>query len=146
MAKEPIITVVGNLTADPELRYTPSGVPVARFTVAQTPSSFNKSTNSWEDGETIFMVCNVWRTPAENGAESLRKGMAVIATGRLRSKSWEAKDGQKRTSLELEVDAFGPDLSRATANVTKNPPRNQGGGDSYGGQNRPAANTADAPF
>ena len=101
MAKEPNITVVGNLTADPELRFTPSGVPVARFTVAQTPSSFNKSTGSWEDGETIFMVCNVWRNAAENAAESLKKGLAVVVHGRLRSRSYETKEGQKRTSWEL---------------------------------------------
>lgn len=128
MAKEPNITVVGNLTADPELRFTPSGVPVARFTVAQTPSSFNKSTGSWEDGETIFMVCNVWRNAAENAAESLKKGLAVVVHGRLRSRSYETKEGQKRTSWELEVDAFGPDLTRSTAVVTKNAPHSAGGG------------------
>lgn len=131
MAKEPTITVTGNLTSDPELRFTNSGVPVTKFTIAQTPSSFNKSTQSWEDGETLFMNCTVWRQGAENAAESLTKGLAVIAHGRLRSRSFETKEGQKRTVMELEVDSFGPDLTRATAKVTKNAPRS--GGDNGGG-------------
>jgi single-strand DNA-binding protein len=119
MAGETILTLVGNLTSDPELRFTPSGVAVAKFTVASTPRTLNKATNEWVDGETLFMTCNVWRQAAENAAESLEKGMRVFVEGRLKSRSYETKEGDKRTVLELEVDTFGPDLTRATAKVTK---------------------------
>ena len=114
------ITVVGNLTADPELRFTPSGAAVANFTVASTPRKFNKQTNEFEDGETLFMRCSVWREAAENAAESLARGVRVIVTGNLVSRSWEDKDtGQKRTVMEMQVDEVGPSLRYATAKVTK---------------------------
>lgn len=130
MAGDTPITIVGNLTADPELRFTPSGVAVAKFRIASTPRSFNKSTNSWEDGETLFLDCNVWRQAAENAAESLMKGTRVLVHGRLKSRSYVNKEDQKRTVIELEVDSFGPDLVRATAQVTKNP--YNGAGDNGG--------------
>lgn len=120
MTGEPIITVTGNLTADPELRFTPSGAAVANFTVASTPRSFNKQTSEWDDGEALFMRCSIWREYAENVAESLSKGARVIVTGRLISRSWEDKDsGQKRTVMEMQVDEVGPALRYATARVTK---------------------------
>ncbi len=122
MSGETTLTLVGNLTADPELRFTPNGVAVAKFTVASTPRSYDKATNSWVDGETLFMSCTVWRQAAENAGESLSKGMRVFVTGKLKARSYEAKEGGKRTVFELEVEAFGPDLIRASAKVTKNPP------------------------
>jgi len=122
MAGETTLTLVGNLTADPELRFTQSGVAVAKFTVASTPRYFDKNTNTWTDGETLFMACNVWRQAAENAGESLSKGMRVFVSGRLKSRSYETKEGSKRTVMEIEVDTFGPDLTRATASVTKNAP------------------------
>ena len=131
MAGETNITLVGNLTSDPELRFTPSGVAVAKFTIASTPRNFDKATNEWKDGETLFISCNVWRQAAENAAESLVKGTRVIAQGRLKSRSYETKEGEKRTVFEMEVDAFGPDLTRATAKVTKT-----------SNQNKPAASAA----
>lgn len=122
MSGETTLTLVGNLTADPELRFTPNGVAVAKFTVASTPRTFDKATNSWVDGETLFMSCTVWRQAAENAGESLTKGMRVFVSGKLKSRSYEAKEGGKRTVMEIEVDTFGPDLTRASAKVTKNPP------------------------
>lgn len=122
MSGETTLTLVGNLTADPELRFTPNGVAVAKFTVASTPRTFDKATNSWVDGETLFMSCTVWRQAAENAGESLSKGMRVFVSGKLKSRSYEAKEGGKRTVMELEVETFGPDLTRASAKVTKNPP------------------------
>jgi single-strand DNA-binding protein len=119
MAGETIITINGNLTSDPELRFTPSGVAVAKFTVASTPRTFDKASNDWKDGETLFLTCNVWRQAAENAAESLTKGTRVIVVGRLKARSYETKEGDKRTVHEIEVDSFGPDLTRATAKVTK---------------------------
>lgn len=119
MAGETIITLIGNLTSDPELRFTPSGIAVAKFTVASTPRTLNKATNEWVDGETLFLSCNIWRQAAENVAESLEKGMRVIVQGRMKSRSYETKEGEKRTVFELEVDAVGPDLTRATAKVSK---------------------------
>jgi single-strand DNA-binding protein len=113
------ITLVGNLTADPELRFTPSGAAVAKFTIASTPRFFDKTANEWKDGDTLFLPCNVWRQSAENAAESLTKGMRVIVTGRLKQRSYETKEGEKRTVYEVEVDDFGPSLTRATAKVTK---------------------------
>lgn len=121
MSGETTLTLVGNLTADPELRFTPNGVAVAKFTVASTPRTFDKATNSWVDGETLFMSCTVWRQAAENAGESLSKGMRVFVSGKLKSRSYEAKEGGKRTVMELEVETFGPDLTRASAKVTKNP-------------------------
>lgn len=122
MSGDTTLTLVGNLTADPELRFTPNGVAVAKFTIASTPRSFDKATSSWVDGETLFMSCTVWRQAAENAGESLSKGMRVFVTGKLKARSYEAKEGGKRTVFELEVESFGPDLTRASAKVTKNPP------------------------
>jgi single-strand DNA-binding protein len=119
MAGETIITVVGNLTADPELRFTPSGAPVANFTVASTPRMFDRQSNEWKDGDALFLSCAVWRQAAENVAESLTKGMRVIVQGRLRQRSYETREGEKRTVVELEVEEVGPALKYATAKVTR---------------------------
>jgi len=132
MAGDTIITVVGNLTADPELRFTPSGAAVANFTVASTPRMFDRQTNEWKDGEALFMRCNVWRQAAENVAESLTRGARVVVTGRLKQRSFETKEGEKRTVVELEVDEIGPSLRYATAKVNK-VSRGSGGGDFGGG-------------
>ena len=113
------ITVVGNLVADPELRYTPSGAPVANFRVASTPRRYDSQTNQWVDGDAMFLTCNVWRQAAENAAESLKKGMRVIVNGRLRQRSFETRDGEQRRVFEIEVDEVGPSLKYATANVEK---------------------------
>lgn len=130
MAGETTITVVGNLTADPELRFTPSGAAVANFTVASTPRRYNSQTGQWEDGEPLFMRCSIWRDYAEHVAESLTRGTHVIVQGRLKQRSFETRDGEKRTVVELDVDEIGPALRYATANVTK---ANRGGGNrSYG--------------
>ncbi|NED98666.1 single-stranded DNA-binding protein [Phytoactinopolyspora halotolerans] len=131
MAGETIITIVGNLTDDPELRFTPSGAAVANFTIASTPRTFNRQTNTWEDGEALFMRCSAWRQAAENIAESLQRGMRVVAQGRLRQRSFETQDGQKRTVVEMEVDEIGPSLRFATAKVTRT--QRQGGGGGFGG-------------
>jgi single-strand DNA-binding protein len=132
MAGDTIITVVGNLTADPELRFTPSGAAVANFTVASTPRVMDRQTNEWKDGEALFMRCNVWRQAAENVAETLTRGARVIVTGRLKQRSYETKEGEKRTVVELEVDEIGPSLKYATAKVNK-VSRGSGGGDFGGG-------------
>ena len=132
MAGETIITVVGNLTSDPELRFTPSGAAVANFTVASTPRTFDKNSNEWKDGEALFLRCSVWRQAAENVAESLQKGAAVIVQGRLKQRSYETKEGEKRTVIELEVDEIGASLKFATAKITR-ASRGGGGGGSYGG-------------
>jgi single-strand DNA-binding protein len=113
------ITITGNLTADPEMRYTPAGQPVARFTVASTPRYLDKQSNEWKDGDSLFLSCNAWRQLAENAAESLTKGMRVVVTGRLRQRSYEAKDGTKRTVYEVEADDVAPSLRNATAKVIK---------------------------
>jgi single-strand DNA-binding protein len=118
MAGETTITVIGNLTNDPELRFTPSGSAVANFTVASTPKTFDRNSNEWKDGETLFLRCSVWKEAAENVAESLTKGMRVIIQGRLKSRSYE-KDGEKRTVIELEVDEIGPSLRFANAKVNR---------------------------
>ena len=115
------ITITGNLTADPELRFTPSGAAVANFTVASTPRTFDKQANEWKDGEAMFLNCSVWRQPAENVAETLSRGMRVIVQGRLKSRTYETKEGDKRTVFEVEVDEVGPCLRYATAKVTKVP-------------------------
>jgi single-strand DNA-binding protein len=128
MAGETLITVVGNLTADPELRFTPSGAAVANFTVASTPRNFDRQTNEWKDGEAMFLSCSVWRQAAENVTESLQKGMRVIVQGRLKSRSYEAQDGTRRTVFEVEVEEVGPALKYATAKVTRNPAGSGGGG------------------
>ena len=131
MAGETIITLVGNLTADPELRFTPSGAPVANFTVASTPRTFDRQTGEWKDGDAMFINCSVWRQAAENAAETLTKGMRVIVQGRLRSRSYETREGERRTVFEIEVDEIGPSLRYASAKVQRNAPGGGGGG--YGG-------------
>ncbi|MDP9806363.1 single-strand DNA-binding protein [Trueperella bonasi] len=134
MAGEPIITVVGNLTADPELKYVGSGTPVASFTVASTPRTFNRNTNEWEDGEAMFIRCSVWRDYAENVTESLAKGMRVVVQGRLQVRNYQRQDGSQGTSVEMQVDEVGPSLRYATAQVTKTSGRGSGGG--YNQQNQ----------
>jgi single-strand DNA-binding protein len=133
MAGDTIITVVGNLTGDPELRFTPSGAAVANFTVASTPRAFDRQTNEWKDQETLFMRCSVWREAAENIAESLVRGNRVVVTGRLKSRSYETKEGEKRTVVELEVDEVGPSLRYATAKVNRTQRSGGGGGGGQGG-------------
>jgi single-strand DNA-binding protein len=119
MAGETPLTLVGNLTGDPELRFTPSGAAVANFTVASTPRTFDRQTSEWKDGETVFMRCSIWREAAENVAESLHRGARVVVTGRLVSRSWETPEGEKRTVMEMQADEIGPSLRYATASVTK---------------------------
>lgn len=128
-AGDVVVTIVGNLTNDPELRFTPSGAAVASFTVASTPRVLDKATNEWKDGEALFMRCSVWRQYAENVAESLTKGARVIVTGRLKQRSYETREGEKRTVVEMEVDEVGPALKYATAKVNK---VSRGGG--FGGE------------
>jgi single-strand DNA-binding protein len=132
MAGDTVITVIGNLTGDPELRFTPSGAAVANFTVASTPRQFDRQANEWKDGETLFMRCSVWRDAAENVAESLQRGARVIVSGRLKSRSYETKEGEKRTVIEMDVDEVGPSLRYATAKVNKT--QRSGGGNFGGGQ------------
>ena len=132
MAGDTVITVVGNLTGDPELRFTPSGAAVANFTVASTPRSFDKQSNEWKDSDTLFMRCSVWREAAENVAESLTKGMRVIVQGRLVQRSYETREGEKRTVVELQVDEVGPSLRYASAKVTR-AQRSGGGGGGFSG-------------
>ena len=131
MAGETVLTIVGNLTGDPELRFTPSGAAVANFTVASTPRTFDRTSNEWKDGETLFMRCSVWRDAAENVAESLARGTRVIVTGRLKSRSYETKEGEKRTVIEMDVDEVGPSMKYATAKVNKTSRGGSGGG--FGG-------------
>jgi single-strand DNA-binding protein len=119
MAGETVITLVGNLVDDPELRFTPSGAAVAKFRIASTPRTFDRQTNEWKDGESLFLTCNVWRQPAENCAETLQRGMRVIVQGRLRQRTYDTKEGEKRTVYEVEVDEVGPSLRSATAKVTR---------------------------
>jgi single-strand DNA-binding protein len=132
MAGETIITVIGNLTNDPELRFTPSGAAVAGFTVASTPRTFDRQTNEWKDGETLFLRCSVWRDAAENVAESLQRGARVIVQGRLVSRTFDTKEGEKRTVTEMQVDEVGPSLRYATAKVNRTQ-RGGGGGGGFGG-------------
>jgi len=132
MSGETTITVIGNLTADPELRFTPSGAPVANFTVASTPRTFDKNRNEWVDGDTLFLRCSIWREAAENVAESLTKGTRVIATGNLVQRSYETREGEKRTAYELQVQEIAPSLRYATAKVTRT--QRQGAGQQRGGQ------------
>ena len=172
MAGETSITLIGNLTADPELRFTPSGAAVANFTVASTPRTYDRQTGEWKDGDAMFLNCSVWRQMAENVAESLTKGMRVIVTGRLRSRSYEGRDGERRTVFEVEVDEVGPALRYATAKVTRTTSAQGGssswqpaggppqggwgpgpaaggapGGDSYGGPDPwPSAQSDEPPF
>ena len=148
MAGETTITLVGNLTADPELRFTPSGAAVANFTVASTPRTFDRQTNEWRDGDAMFLNCAVWRQAAENVAESLTKGMGVIAQGRLKSRSYETKEGEKRTVIEFEIDEIGPSLKYATAKVIRKQ-KGQGGsggkGGGFGGYNAATQATMNQP-
>ncbi len=130
MAGETVITVIGNLTGDPELRFTPSGAAVASFTVASTPRTLDKATNEWKDGEALFLRCSIWRQAAENVAESLQKGMRVMVQGRLKQRSYETKEGEKRTVIELDVEEVGPSLKYATAKVNRT---TRGGGNGGGG-------------
>jgi single-strand DNA-binding protein len=130
MAGDTVITVVGNLTSDPELRFTPSGAAVANFTVASTPRTLDKQSGEWKDGEALFLRCNIWRQAAENVAESLTRGARVVVQGRLKQRSFETKEGEKRTVVELEVDEIGPSLRYATAKVNK---VSRGGGGDFGG-------------
>src|SRR3954466_14837430 len=134
MAGETVITVVGNLVDDPELRFTPSGAAVANFRIASTPRTFDRQTNEWKDGDALFLSCSVWRQAAENVAESLQRGMRVIVQGRLKQRSYETREGEKRTVVELEVDEVGPSLAFATAKVTRASRSGGGGGYSGGGQ------------
>jgi single-strand DNA-binding protein len=147
VAGDTTITVVGNLTADPELRFTPSGAAVANFTVASTPRILDRQSNEWKDGEALFLRCSIWREAAENVAESLTRGSRVIVTGRLKQRSFETKEGEKRTVMEVEVDEIGPSLRYATAKVNKASRGGGGGGGGFGGGgggggggSRPAAN------
>ncbi len=133
MAGDTVITLVGNLVDDPELRFTPSGAAVANFRIASTPRTFDRQSNEWKDGEALFLTCNVWRQAAENVAESLTKGMKVIVTGRLKQRSYETREGEKRTVFEVEVDDVGPSLTFATAKVNRTPRGGGGGGGGYGG-------------
>ena len=131
MAGETVITVVGNLVDDPELRFTPSGAAVANFRIASTPRTFDRQTNEWKDGDALFLSCSVWRQAAENVAESLTKGMRVVIQGRLKQRSYEDREGQKRTVVELEVEEVGPSLKYATAKIAR--VQRSGGGGGYGG-------------
>lgn len=137
------ITVVGNLVADPELRFTPAGAAVANFRIASTPRRFNRQTNQWEDGEAMYLTCNVWRQAAENVAESLTKGMRVIVQGRLRQRSYESREGERRSIFEVEVDEVGPSLSFATAQVTRASRGGSQGG--YGNQGASQNQQGQAP-
>ena len=132
MAGETVITVVGNLVDDPELRFTPSGAAVANFRIASTPRTFDRQTNEWKDGDALFLSCAVWRQAAENVAESLQKGMRVVVQGRLKSRQYETREGEKRTVFEIDVEEVGPSLKYATAKVTR-ATRSGGGGGGYGG-------------
>ena len=144
MAGDTTITVVGNLTADPELRFTPSGAAVANFTVASTPRIYDRQSGEWKDGEALFLRCNIWREAAENVAESLTRGARVIVTGRLKQRSFETREGEKRTVMEVEVDEIGPSLRYATAKVNK-ASRSGGGGGGFGSGSRQAQAPASAP-
>ena len=149
-AGDTIITIVGNLVDDPELRFTPSGAAVAKFRVASTPRYLDKATNEWKDGDSLFLSCNVWRQAAENVAESLHRGMRVIIQGRLKQRSYETKEGEKRTVFEIEVDEVGPSLRNATAKISKTsraggaPAGGGNGGANGGGNDDPWASSAPA--
>jgi single-strand DNA-binding protein len=135
MAGETVITVVGNLTSDPELRYTQNGLAVANFTIASTPRNFDRAANEWKDGDALFLRASVWREFAEHVAGSLTKGSRVIASGRLKQRSYETKEGEKRTTMELEIDEIGPSLRYATAQLTRTQSNGPRAGGQGGGQN-----------
>jgi single-strand DNA-binding protein len=142
VAGDTVITVVGNLTADPELRFTASGAAVASFTIASTPRTFDRATNEWKDGEALFLRCSLWRQAAENAAESLTRGMRVIAQGRLQQRSYETREGEKRTVIELQVEEIGPSLKYASAKVN----RSQRGSSGFGGSDSGGGAPADDPW
>jgi single-strand DNA-binding protein len=144
MAGDTVITVVGNLTADPELRFTPSGAAVASFTIASTPRQFDRTTNEWKDGEALFLRCSIWRQAAENVAESLQRGMRVVAQGRLKQRSFETREGEKRTVIELDVDEVGPSLKYATAKVNRTQRGSSSGG--FGSSGSSGSDAADDPW
>ena len=144
MAGDTVITVVGNLTADPELRFTPSGAAVASFTIASTPRQFDRNTNEWKDGEALFLRCSIWRHAAENVAESLQRGMRVVAQGRLKQRSFETREGEKRTVIELDVDEVGPSLRYATAKVNRTQRGSSSGG--FGSSGSGGGDTVDDPW
>ncbi|MER7506432.1 single-stranded DNA-binding protein [Nonomuraea pusilla] len=145
-AGDTVITIVGNLVDDPELRFTPTGQAVARFRIASTPRFMDRQTNEWKDGESLFLTCNVWRQAAENVAESLQRGMRVIVQGRLKQRSYETKEGEKRTVYEVEVDEVGPSLRNATAKVNRTSRQGGGGGGGFGGPaDDPWASATPAP-
>lgn len=144
MAGETVITVVGNLTSDPELRYTQNGLAVANFTIASTPRNFDRAANEWKDGDALFLRASVWREFAEHVAGSLTKGSRVIASGRLKQRSYETKEGEKRTSFELEIDEIGPSLRYATASLTRAQSSSRGGATATGGTGEPWAPSAPA--
>ena len=147
MAGDTVITLVGNLVDDPELRFTPSGAAVANFRIASTPRVFDRQANEWKDGEALFLTCNVWRQAAENVAESLTKGMKVIVQGRLKQRSYETREGEKRTVFEVEVDEVGPSLTFATAKVNRTPRGGGGGGGGgYGGNRGGGGGQGDDPW
>jgi single-strand DNA-binding protein len=133
MAGDTVLTIIGNLTSDPELRWTPSGAAVANFTIASTPRTLDRQTQEWKDGEALFLRCSVWREAAENVAESLTRGSRVMAQGRLKQRSFETKEGEKRTVIEMEVDEIGPSLRYATATVAKAARSGNGAGSGSGG-------------
>jgi single-strand DNA-binding protein len=145
VAGDTTITVVGNLTADPELRFTPSGAAVANFTVASTPRIYDRQTGEWKDGEALFLRCNIWREAAENVAESLTRGSRVIVQGRLKQRSFETREGEKRTVVEVEVEEIGPSLRYATAKVNK-ASRSGGGGGSRQAPAQPSGGGSDDPW
>jgi single-strand DNA-binding protein len=146
MAGDTVITVVGNLTADPELRFTPSGAAVASFTIASTPRSFDRNTNEWKDGEALFLRCSLWRQAAENAAESLTRGMRVIAQGRLQQRSYETREGEKRTVIELQVDEIGPSLKYASAKVNRTQRGSTSGGFGSSGSDGGSGGASDDPW
>ncbi|MEU3500210.1 single-stranded DNA-binding protein [Streptomyces hundungensis] len=146
MAGETVITVVGNLVDDPELRFTPSGSAVAKFRIASTPRTFDRQTNEWKDGDALFLSCSVWRQTAENVAESLQRGMRAIVQGRLKQRSYEDREGVRRTVYELDVDAVGPELTRATAKVTRATPSGATQHKQSAGEDPWAAGSQTPPF
>src|SRR5690349_840 len=146
MAGETTITVIGNLVDDPELRFTPSGAPVANFRIASTPRTFDRQSNEWKDGDTLFLSCAVWRQAAENVAESLQRGMRVIVQGRLKSRQYETREGEKRTVFEIEVEEVGPSLRSATAKVTRASRSGGDGQSSYSGGGAQQAGGGSEPW
>jgi single-strand DNA-binding protein len=146
MAGETVITVVGNLVDDPELRFTPSGAAVANFRIASTPRTFDRQSNEWKDGDALFLTCSVWRQAAENVAESLQRGMRVVVQGRLKSRQYETREGEKRTVFEIDVEEVGPSLKYATAKVTRTTRSGGGGGFSGGGGQQGGGQGGDDPW